>query len=255
MKKLTVASLALLSTSAFASSSVVGSIADIEPQQEESFLSGVHGVVGLGVVNSTTYAGVDNDETNVVPLINVSYNDTVYFQFNKIGAWLFKPAKTGFRLGLVAQPKKGYDKGDGPLVDRELDDTALVGLRAKYRQKQFSLDATFYGSTEEDSGSEVHISANYLIYASQQGTLSGFAKVVGLSEDAVDYAYYGSGEFEGAESSTTSTIGLFATYNVAPKWSVMGSVSGTFYGNEIKDAPGVTQDNDTKAFIGLAYKF
>lgn len=255
MKKIIFASLIAFSGSAIAGGSgVLGDISQVEvvqPVKEQGF----RGLVGLGVINAPTFAGVDNNESRAVPLINVSYNDTLYFQFNKVGAWLWKPKDSGFRVGVVAKARQGYDKGDGPLIDRELDDTTLVGLRAKWRTGMFSIDASYLGSTESDSGNETHITANYTFLASAQGTLSSFIRLENLSEEAIDYLYYANGEFDGADSAMNSTIGVVGTYNVSPRWTVMGMVSATAYDDAIEDAPGVTEDNGTTALLGVVYKF
>ncbi|WNC70513.1 MipA/OmpV family protein [Thalassotalea psychrophila] len=256
MKKLLVTSLLLASTSAVAGSGVAGSVSDV-PDTPSEATSGWNASVGLGVVNAPTFAGVDETESTAVPLINVNYNDTFYFEYNKLGWWAWKPQDTGFRVGLVAQSRKGYDKGDGPL-DREIDDTGLAGLRVKWQSGMFGIDASILGSSEEDSGGEMHITAKYTFLASAKGTLTAMVKAEALSEDAVDYFYY-SGAFDSdaftPDSATNVSVGLVGTYNIAPKWTLIGAVLATSYGDSISDAPGVTEDSGTTALLGATYKF
>ncbi len=253
MKKLLLASLLTVSGAAFAGGSgVVGSVSDV-PAHDASTESGWNASVGLGVVNAPTFAGVDDTESTAVPLINVSYNDTFYFEYNKLGAWLWKPDNTGFRIGVVVQPRKGYDKGDGPL-NREIDDTALAGVRMRWQSGKFGIDASLLGSSEEDSGGEVHITAKYTFLASTKGSLTAMVKLESMSEDAVDYFYYASTD-SGADSATNASIGVIGTYNLTPKWMLIGGVLATSYDDSITDAPGVTEDTGTTALIGATYKF
>ncbi len=252
MKRLTVATVFFVSGSAFAGSGVVGNIGDVSAPSGDA-AGGWKVQLGVGAINAQTFPGVDDTETNGVPLINVSYNDTFYFEFNKLGAWLWKPENTGFRIGLVATPRKGYDKGDGPNPLLEVDDTALAGIRAKWKSGMFSLNASLLGSSEDDSGGEARLQANYTFIANKTGSLTGFAKVEALSEDAVDYFYYANSDT--GDSSTIASLGLLGTYKVAAQWTVMGAVMASSYGDEISDAPGVTEDSGTTALIGLTYTF
>ncbi|WOH38393.1 MipA/OmpV family protein [Thalassotalea fonticola] len=265
MKKLLVTSLLLASTSAMAGGSgVAGSVSDV-PDTPTEAKSGWKASVGLGVVNAPTFAGVDDTESTGVPLINVSYNDTFYFEYNKLGWWAWKPQDTGFRVGLVAQSRKGYDRGDGPWIEHEVDDTGLAGVRAQWKSGMFKLDASLLASSEEDSGGEMHITASYTFLASAKGTLTGMVKAESLSEDSVNYFYYGananSGDplFSGGESTTNVSVGLIGTYNIAPQWTLIGAVLATSYGDAISDAPtnrgtGM-EDSGTTALVGATYTF
>ncbi|KGJ96035.1 MipA/OmpV family protein [Thalassotalea sp. ND16A] len=258
MKKLLLASLLTVSGAAFAGGSgVVGSVSDV-PDHDASSESGWNASIGLGVVNAPTFAGVDDTESTGVPLINVSYNDTFYFEYNKLGAWVWKPDDTGFRIGVVVQPRKGYDKGDGPIEGREIDDTGLAGVRMKWQSGKFGIDASLLGSSEEDSGGEVHITAKYTFLASAKGSLTAMVKLESMSEDAVDYFYYSGGvDTEGfsPDSATNASVGVIGTYNLTPRWMLIGAVKATSYDDSISDAPGVTEDSGTTALVGATYKF
>lgn len=253
MKKLLAASLLLVSGSALAGSGVAGSVSQV-PGQYAPKQSGWHVQLGAAALNAPEFPGMDDTETTAVPLLNVSYNDTFYFEFNKLGVWLWKPEDTGFRIGLVAQSRKGYDKGDGPIPNNDVDDTALAGVRAKWKSGKFVIEGSVLGSSESDSGGEAHIQARYTFLASQTGTLTGFVRFEALSEDAVDYFYYDERDAN-IDNATNSSVGVIGTYNINSKWTILGAVMATSYGDSISDAPGVTEDSGTAALLGATYTF
>ena len=262
MKKLLLASLLCASGTAMAAGSgVAGSVSDI-PDTPQEASSGWKVALGLGAVSAQTFAGVDETETNGVPLINISYDDTYYFEYNKLGAWLWKPDNSGFRVGLVAQSRKGYDRGDGPWAAHEVDDTGLFGVRAKWQSGMFGVDASILGSSEEDSGGEMTVTAKYTFIASAKGTLTAMAKFESLSEDAVNYFYYGANVnggtplVSGGESTTNVSLGVVGTYNIAPQWTLVGAVLATSSCDAIADVPtNRMTDSGTTALIGATYTF
>ncbi|QBY06003.1 MipA/OmpV family protein [Thalassotalea sp. HSM 43] len=254
MKKLLLASLLVSGPTLAAGSGVVGSTADIPASHHADDSSGWQVSLGAGAVNAPEFDGVDDTETNAVPLIKVNYNHRFYIEFNKIGWWAWKPDDTGFSLGLVAQSRKGYDKGDGPIPNFEVDDTALAGIRARWINGRFAIHGAVLGSSESDSGGEAHITASYTFIASPKGTLSAMVQAETLSEDAVDYFYYAETD-AGADSATNLSLGVIGTYNFSKKWTMIGGVKVTSLDDPISDAPGVTEDSSTKAVLGLMYNF
>ncbi|MEW6997120.1 MipA/OmpV family protein [Colwelliaceae bacterium BS250] len=265
MKKLLAASLLLASGSAFADplSSVDAVPSHDAPTKEQQiqdkkddWTSGFHGMVGLAVINTPTWAGVDDQETIGAPLINVHWKDTVYFEYNKLGGWLFKNDDKTFRVGLVVRSRKGCDKGDCNLVGHEVDAYGIAGVRAKWRNGRFSIDASVMGASESDSGGEGEFIAKYTFLANKQMTLTAMAKFEMLSEDAVGYLYYNTVE-DGPkpDSAVNASLGLVGTYNINKDWTLIGAVLATSLDDSIADAPGVTEDSTTTALLGATYRF
>lgn len=253
MKKILAASLLLVSGSVLAGSGVAGSVSQV-PSQYAPTEPGWFVQLGVGVINAPEFQGMDDNETRTLPLLNASYNDTYYFEFNKLGVWLWKPEDSGLRIGLIAQMHRGYDKGDGPVADREVDDTALVGVRAKWKSGRFVIETSLLGSSESDSGPEAHVQARYTFLAGETGTLTGFVRFEAFSEDTVDYFYYDDNDAS-VDSATISSIGAIGTYNLGNNWVIIGALLAQTYGDSITDAPGVTEDTGTAALLGATYKF
>jgi len=266
MKKWLATTLLLASGTAFAGGSgALSSVdaADAAPEatkeeqvqaKKDDWTSGFHGMVGVAAINTPTYAGVDDQETIGAPLINVHWKDTVYFEYNKIGGWLFKSDDKTFRVGLVARSRKGCDRGDCNIVGHEVDDYGVAGVRAKWRNGRFSIDASVLGASEEDSGGEAEFIAKYTFLANKQMTLTAMAKFEMLSEDAVDYLYYADTDAN-IDAVTNVSLGVIGTYNLSANWTMIGAVLATSYGDDLSDAPGVTEDSGTTALLGATYRF
>ena len=146
MEKILATSLLLASGSVFAGSGALSSVdaADAAPElsrqeqidaKKDDWTSGFHGMVGIAAINMPTWPGVDEQETIGAPLINVHWKDTVYFEYNKIGGWLFKNDDKTFRVGLVARQRMGCDKGDCNIPGYEVDAYSVAGVRAKTAAK------------------------------------------------------------------------------------------------------------------------
>lgn len=269
MKKLLATSLLLASGAAFADSTDVITdihVADVMHQntkkeqiqaKRDDWISGFHGMVGLAAINTPTFAGVDDQQTIGVPLINVHWEDTAYFEFNKIGGWLFKNDDKTFRIGVVARLRRGCDKGDCNIDDHEVDNYGVAGIRTKWRNGRFSIDASILGASEEDSGNEGEFIAKYTFLINKKMTLTAMAKFEVLSKDAVDYLYYDDTNFNGGEAETAvnSSLGVIGTYNLNADWTMIAAVLATSYDDSISDAPGVTEDSGTTALLGATYRF
>lgn len=256
MIKYAALALSLASVSAFATSTVgsMNSVPDVNSDSKKGF----HGQIGLGAASMPEYIGAKDSETVGVPLINVSYNDTFYFKFNRLGAWFYKN-DNGFRVGGVLTRQAGYDKGDLPtslkfIGDR--DDTMLVGINAAYKKGMFSAEAGFLAGTGDnkktDEGSEggkFYVQAGYTFLATPKYTLTGMVKLENWDEDLVQY-YYGA-----KDASTNVTVGLVGTYKLTNKWTLLGAVTATSLGDEIADSPIVEEDSSNMVLIGATYSF
>ncbi len=267
MNKLAIFTVLAVPASAFASSSPISDIEAI-PSVEVSVKkqTGFNGMVGLGAINRDVFPGVDDQETNPIPLINVNWNDIVYFEFNKLGGWLYKNEENNFRIGAVVQPRMGCDSDDcNPFFagdDHEIDSYAVAGIRTKWRSGKFSIDGSLLGSTESDSGSEAVIVGKYTFIMNNNMTLTAQLKIEALSEDAVDYLYYGDTDFGSdlglnfdSDSAINTSLGLIGTYTINPKWTAIAALTATSLGDAITDAPGVTEDTSTAIVLGAMYRF
>ncbi|NTS78087.1 MipA/OmpV family protein [Catenovulum sp. SM1970] len=259
---ITAASLLAFSGASYAN---VDEIPDVETDKG----SGFHGIVGLGAMNAPEYVGGSENETIAVPLINVNYNDTFYFKFNRAGWKFWKPSEKFF-LGLELGRRAGWEKEDlessfdnienisSPQLE-ERDAIVLAGINAGYKSGRFNAEISILGGSADENvndvepGGEVVVRASYTFIANEKFTLSAAAKVESLSEDTVEYLY-GTPTYKG-DSTTNATIALVGTYNLNKSWVIMAAAGGTSLGDEIADSPLVADDSQSIALLGAAYKF
>jgi outer membrane scaffolding protein for murein synthesis (MipA/OmpV family) len=256
MIKYAVLALSLVSVSVFANSTL-GSMSNV-PDVKHEAKKGFNGQVGLGLANISEYVGAKNNESILVPLINVNYNDTFYIKFNRLGAWFYK-SDNGFRVGGVLTRQAGYDKKELPdgLINKVgKEDTTLVGVNAQYKKGKFSAEAGFLmgmgdnGKNDEGSdGGKFYAQAGYTFLATSQYTLTGMVKVAKWDEDLVEY-YYGN-----KDASTNVTVGLVGTYKLNDKWTMLGVVTAASLGDEITDSAIAEDDSSNMILLGATYSF
>jgi outer membrane scaffolding protein for murein synthesis (MipA/OmpV family) len=245
--------LSLASVSVFATSTV-GSMNKV-PDISNNSKKGFHGQIGLGVASMPEYIGAEDLGSVGLPLINVNYNDTFYFKFNRLGAWFYKH-DSGFRVGGLLTRQAGYDKSDLPEHLKFVggrDDTTLVGINAQYKKGMFSAESGFLvGTGDNDKGSEggkFYIQARYTFLATPKYTLTGVVKLENWNEDLVQYYYGGKG------ASTNVTVGFAGTYRFAKKWALLGAVTATSLGDEITGSSIVEDDSSNTVLVGVSYLF
>lgn len=253
MIKYTALALALASTSAMAN---LDSIPDVENGAKKGF----HGSVGIAVASMPEYVGGDDAETTALPLINVSYNDTFYFKYNRLGAWAYK-GDNGFRVGGVITQHKGWESSDGDLLEnyKDRDASTMAGVNVAYAKGMFNSEAGYVVDVSDESdGAKFYAQATYTMLATPKYTLSIVAKVEALDDDLTEYYYSGFNEDNSiyvADAATNVTLGLIGTYNINKKWKVIAAVTATSLDDEIADSPLVEEDTHNIALIGASYSF
>ena len=214
MKKFLIV-LALLSTP-----SLAATLNDVNqlPDSAEKAKKGLHGQVGLAVINLPEFMGSDDNKTTVLPVVNVHYNDRFYFKFNRLGGWLYKN-KNGFRFGGVVTSHSGYDKED--IHNQELaqswgdrDASFMAGVNAAYQYKKFNLEAGYVTDVSDNSeGAKFYGIASYTVFADRDKSLTLNARFEHLDKDMVNY-YYGV-----SDSTLNATIGVVGTYKLSKNWT------------------------------------
>jgi len=241
--------LALATTSVFAASTVAD-MSDVKAASQNK--RGFNGQIGLGVANLPKYVGGDDTETIAIPLINVNYNDRIYFNFNKLGGWLYK-SNNGFRVGGLITIHQGYDAKDVPdkynwVGDRE--HSVMAGLNVAYNQGRLSTEAGYLTDVSDESeGTKFYVQASYTFLANATYTFTAMGKIEHQDEDLVNY-YYGVND-----SGTNASIGLIGTYKLSQRWSLLGAVTVATLDDNIIDSPIVEGDSYSMALLGATYSF
>lgn len=253
----------LVSSTSYAN---LGEIPDISTAKG----SGFQGMLGLGVMSVPEYIGGSENETEALPIINLTYQDKFYFRFNRAGWWLWQPQNSHLNAGLEVGFRRGWERED--LVDslsdtldlsgpqfNETDDAILAGLNVEYRHNGFSTelslltasaDENFYG---EDPGLEMILRASYTMVFTPQFSLSTSSKIEVLSKETVNY-YYGVNDYDG-DLALNVSLAATGAYRVSDNWLILGSLGVNFLGSEVVDSPLVADDSQSIAILGASYSF
>ena len=183
-------------------------------------------LIGAGVMSIPDYAGGSENETHAIPLINVSYNDSYYFKFNRGGWWFWQPKENNFRFGLEVGFRQGWDQEDleASLEDmfdlsdpqfNEVDNIILVGLNTAFNYGNFNVDVSVMtGSADEnyygeEPGTELVLRASYTLKPRKNVTVTASTRIEALSEDTVNYLY-GVNDYQG-EFATNVGLNVIGT--------------------------------------------
>ncbi len=176
-----------------------------------------------------------------------------------MSTWLWKPAKSGFRMGGLATSPSGWENQNGETLQGLADNhsSTMAGINASYQIGRFSAETGFLNDVSNESdGGKFYLRGSFIVLAGNKFNLSITAKVEALDDDLVNY-YYGVKGVETyiVDSSTNTSLGLIGTYSLSPNWKIIGAVSSTALGDEIAESPLMEEDNYNMALIGTTYSF
>ena len=250
-------SLALAATITLAASTV---LAQAPPQANDDF----RWSLGLGVISSPRpYVDADN-ETRVIPLVDLSYKR---FYIRGISAGFHLIESDTFELDVEARAQfGGFEEDDSPFLEgmEDRQETAELGIVASRSFGQWELQ----GSLHADAlGRSDGISASLSL---QWSTIFGRGKAgifpsVGLvwqNGDLIDY-YAGVRSEEArpgrpaytADSAINAQAGVRYFYRFTPRVSALVLVQGEHLSGEFKDSPIIEDSWGYFALAGLTYTF
>jgi len=252
----------------FASSAALaGSLGDVSdvPATHVKSEKELSGFLGLGALWRPEYVGGDTTETKPVPLISVDYRDIVYFKLNRLGVWFWKQGQEGFRIGAVAQPRRGWRRNDGNRLSGmdTRGDSVELGVNLAWRYDRFEAEGGYLTDVSDESdGDSAYIKLRYALMQSSTWNLAGQLGFEYLDDDVTDY-YFGVPADEATpirpayspDEEWNTSVSLVATYIINPSWLAMGGFSYTVLGDELQDSPIVEQDDYANVFAGVAWRF
>jgi len=228
---------------------------------------GLHGEALAAVVVLPKYSGSQTSSATALPLINISYNDTLYFNVHRLGYWLpWKFENDTVRFGLLAEQQRGFVASDGALLagmsDRE--PATEAGINVAWDSPIGYLDFAYLNDVSDThEGSAVKVMFSTRLF--ERGKL--FVKASGgyerMSQRAVTY-YYGVSpaeataarpEYVSADSIIHTYLGLDARYRLSKQWSLNVHLSNNKLGEQIENSPIVDRANVTVAYIAAGWHF
>ncbi|MGB1199574.1 MAG: MipA/OmpV family protein [Thalassotalea sp.] len=175
--------------------------------------------------------------------------------YKRSGHWFYHNEKTSVWLGrLVANNNKLNGQFASNTVNKQ-------GLNAAVNYGRFSMETALIteNNNVEDSG-KFYLQGAYTVLEKSSFNIAITAKVETLSEQNVN-AYFGyKNKFQQNQSiidyqARNTTLGVVGTYDVTPKWSVIGAFTSTMLDKDIMQSPLVNENNVNMALIGTSYAF
>jgi outer membrane protein len=223
------------------------------------------GMLGAGVL--VMQPPIEDTRTYALPLLAVTYRDTVYFHFGQAGVYVFKSEDRLARLALALKARRGYDPSDYPgLTGMQKRDTSIeAGLSGVWLTTSPLLIISYgYFSDVSDTtnGDSAQFGLAHPVRLTQDWQLIPSVGAQWLSSKVVNY-YYGVMPSEAtpsrpAYSGTASSnvrVGLMLHYRASRDWSLFGGVSYTRLGSGVSDSPIVIHDAVSALLVGGAWRF
>ncbi len=258
---------ALMALSGTASAGAMDDLIVVAPLDYAVRGDGLHGEILAAVVTRPKYSGSQTSSAVALPLINISYNDTLYFNVHRLGYWLpWKFEDDNVRVGLLAEQQRGFVATDGALLSGMSDREAATeaGVNVAWDSPVGYLDFAYLNDVSDThDGSAVKVMFTTKLF--ERGKL--FVKASGgyerMSRSAINY-YYGVNaseataarpQYAAADSTIHTYVALNARYRLGKQWSLNAHLSNNKLGEQIENSPIVDKTNVTVGYIAVGWHF
>ena len=225
---------------------------------------GVQWSIGLGVISSPRpYVGADN-QTRVIPLLDLEYKR---FYFRGILAGFRLVEKERFSLDVVGRGQfAGYEEEDSRFLAGmdERRETVEVGLSASWELGAFDLDATVAADAlGRSDGAQASLELTWRkLFGRGKGGLFPSVGVIWQDADFIDYyagvepaeARPGRPAFEGS-SALNIGAGLRAFFRMNERARIVGLVRAERLASEYEESPIIDSRWGYFGLVGVAYEF
>ncbi|GHE81525.1 MipA/OmpV family protein [Thalassotalea profundi] len=183
-------------------------------------------------------------------------NDEALTHYNRAGNWFYQSPKANVWFGRLSPATINVTK---EISNNERPNTQ--GLNAAINYGRFSMETALIteNSNIKDSGT-FYLQGAYTLLEKSPFNIAITAKVETLSEHNVNYYFGDNNQLEQGQSlidyqAKNTTWGLIGTYEVTPKWTVIGAFTSTILDKDIMQSPLVSDSNINMALIGTSYSF
>ena len=221
------------------------------------------GMLGAGLL--VLQPPIENTRTHALPLVAITYRDTVYFHFGQAGVYVFKSDDRRARLALALKARRGYDPSDYPGLSgmNERDTSIEAGVSGVWLTRTALISYGYFTDISGHSdGDSAQLNLAHPFRLQPRWHLTPSLGVQWLSANVVNY-YYGVLPSEAAPgrpayegtSSVNLRVGLMLGYRASREWSLFGGVSNTWLGSGITDSPIVIHDTIAALLVGGVWRF
>ena len=135
------------------------------------------------------------------------------------------------------------------------------GLNAAINYGDFSIETGLITENNniENSG-KFYLQGAYTIIEKSAFNIAITAKVETLSEYSVGYYFGNKHSLDKSQSlidyqAKNTTLGVVGTYELTPKWTVIGAFTSTMLDKDILQSPLIANSNVNMALVGTSYSF
>lgn len=212
----------------------------------------------LGLAAITIPEQVSGQHENILTSTFETNEDSLNYNivYNRAGHWFYQNKKANVWLGRLSSINNNLTNGlNGSTTSQ------TQGLNAALNYGRFSMETALIteNSNIEDSG-KFYLQGTYTVLEKSSFNIAITAKVETLSEHNVNYYFGDKNQLDQGQSlidyqAKNTTLGVIGTYEVTPKWTVIGAFTSTMLDKDIMQSPLVSDGNVNMALIGTSYSF
>jgi len=237
-------------------------------KESGGFWSGFDITLGVLVGSEPDYEGSDSYDFVALPLVDITYRDTLFLHTDTLGA-SFSPI-SGFSFGPLVSYGMGRDEDDNDDLDGlgDVNSAILVGGFASYEISRFTLSVEVLRAvTGDHDGTVVEPS---LSYGHEVTPALSFEVGLGATWASDDYmeTFFGIDAAQAANSRLRRfdadagfkdiNLSLGASYELDESWALLGEVGYTRLLGDAADSPLVDDVGSRDQFhilTGISYSF
>ncbi|MFT5758275.1 MAG: outer membrane scaffolding protein for murein synthesis (MipA/OmpV family) [Alteromonadaceae bacterium] len=181
-----------------------------------------------------------------------SSNGLAIFTDSKLNTWFWEQNNQNLQIKNIGADfqKEQYLYSD----TTQTTDENTEQVNAAYINGRFSANTGYL--TENNEAAKFFVQSSYVVFTNYKFNLTVTAKIEALDTERVQH-YYGviSPNLHISDTNTNATLGLVGTYELSPKWTIIGSLTSTALADDIADSPLVEHKKYNMALIGTTYSF
>ena len=193
-------------------------------------------------------------EDNVSGELSNEGNQTL-FTNKDLNTWFWAQNNQNFQIkniGSVFQKQVSNFSYTATEVYNQTDTEKQVN--AAYINGRFSAQTGYL--IDQNEAAKFFVQSSYLVFTNYKLNITVTAKIEALDTERVQH-YYGviNPNVHISDTNTNATLGLIGTYELSPKWTIIGAQTSTALANDIADSPLIEHNNYNMALIGTTYSF
>lgn len=230
--------------------------------------------LGISASYEPVSPGVDDYDTEILPLIDIVYQERYFFGGDGLGVYIYQQDQEGKELtvGIALDYEDGRDEGDfDEQAYKDLDDVdgtieAKIFVEGEVGPLEFELELANAVSSKGHDGWRAQ--AGFSIGGSEGNFSYSIGPFINFASSDYHQSFYG---LTTAQASATGfndkkaytpgsgveSIGLEIEgfYKLDRNWGVLAELEYQRLSGDAKDSPFTNEDSQTSARMGLIYKF